>query len=252
MKSDRLPRAHPLQIAPTAFPRRRLLAGIAAASGAALAGCAMPGAGIGPRPPAPAPQLRVGDRWRYERINRYNGERLGETTMRVVATAPQLRIAVGGAGVGPEGSEEVYAEPWRILQEPAYDLVQVFETPQPLLPSRLEAGAAERYAGRYRIAGADEWFYWTAWVSAARWEEISVPAGRFEALRVERRIAFTHSDMWRMQSERNETLWYAPAANRWVQREWTGTYRRYSLPRYGGMREEWVVSRLLEYVPAAS
>ncbi len=244
--------------APAAPSRRRLLHGAAALSGAALAGCAVPGAGTGgdgtavaPQPPAPAPRLRVGDRWRYERINRYNDERLGETTMQVLALAPRLRIAVDGAGVGPGGSEEVYAEPWRILQEPGYDLVQVFETPQPLLPARLEAGAGERYAGRYRIAGAEEWFQWSVAVSAVRWEAVTVPAGRFEALRVERQIAFTHSDLWRVQSERHETLWYAPAVNRWVQREWTGSYRRYSLPRYGGLREDGIRLRLLESAPAA-
>lgn len=88
-------------------------------------------------------------------------------------------------------------------------------------------------------------------MSAARWEEVRVPGGRFDALRVDRRIAFTHSDFWRIDSQRSETLWYAPAVNRWVQREWTGIYRQYGLPRYGGRREDWVRWRLLEYVPAA-
>jgi hypothetical protein len=231
--------------------RRRLLAGAGALGAAALAGCALPMADAPARPPAPAPRLRVGDQWRYELVNRYNGLRLGEVTMRVSALAPQLRIAVAGAGAPEAGTEEVYAEPWRMLQEPGYDLVQVYETPQPLLPARLEAGASERWLGRYRIAGSDEWLYWSVWAGAVRWEEVNVPAGRFEALRVERRIAFKHSDLWREQSERLDTLWYAPQVNRWVQREWTGTYRRYGIPRFVGQREDWVISRLVEYRPAA-
>ena len=70
------------------------------------------------------------------------------------------------------------------------------------------------------------------------------------ARRVERRIAFRHSDLWRVHSERHDTLWYAPEVARWVQREWTGSYRRYGLPRYIGQREDWLISRLIEYRPA--
>lgn len=236
--------------APSLPNRRRLLAGAGAFGAAVLAGCALPGAGGPVRAPAPPPRLRVGDQWRYEQINRYNGLRLGEVTMRVAALAPQLRIAVAGAGAPEAGTEEVYAEPWRMLQEPGYDLVQIYETPQPLLPAPLQAGASERWVGRYRVAGSDEWLYWSVWVDALRWEEMAVPAGRFEALRVERRIAFRHSDLWRVHSERHDTLWYAPEVARWVQREWTGSYRRYGLPRYIGQREDWLISRLIEYRPA--
>lgn len=240
--------------------RRRLLAGAGALSAVALAGCAAPAAESSPRPPAPAPRLRVGDRWLYEKVNLYNRMRLGRTSAQVVETAPLLRIALAGVDT-PAGTEEIFSEPWRVIQEPGYDLVQVFETPQPLMPSRLEAGARERYAGRYRVPsqaqvpeGADRepdwWFYWSVAVDALRWEDLDVPAGRFETLRILRRISFVHSDPFRMRSRREETLWYAPAVNRWVQREWTGYYQRAGSWPFMAMREDWTVSRLLEYSPA--
>lgn len=234
--------------APGLAGRRGVLAGLGALSAALLAGCAAPD-GL-QRPAAAAPRVRLGDEWRYERINRYNGQRLGETRVRVTAVAPQLRLAVTGAGAPPDGTEEIHAAPWRVLQEPAYDLVQVFETPQPLLPERLEPGAGSFSQTRYRVPGSDDWFYWSAQTDARRWETVEVPAGRFEALRVERRIAFQHQDLFRVRAARIDTLWYAPEVNRWVRREWTGSYRRYGMEREVGQREDWVISNLLEYRPA--
>lgn len=248
MKSDRPYGPLRAESGSRGISRRQVLAGIGALSVAGLAGCAAPAAIV--RPSASAPQVRVGDAWRYRQVNRYNGLGLGETTMRVTSVAPQLRVAVSGWGAPPEGTEEIHAGPWNVLQEPAYDMLQRFETPQPLLPAQLQAGAAVRYSGRYRVPGLDESFEWHAWADALRWEETTVPAGRFETLRIQRRIAFRHSDLWRTQCERHETLWYAPAVNRWVRREWTGTYRRYSLERNILLREDWVASELVDYAPA--
>ena len=61
----------------------------------------------------------------------------------------------------------------------------------------------------------DDWLhYWSVRVDARDWERIQVPAGVFEVLRVTRRIAFRHADLHRVESVRNETLWYAPKVNR--------------------------------------
>jgi len=228
--------------------RRRLLVGAGALSALGLSGCASPAADA--RPPAPQPQVRVGDQWRYAQVNRYNGLGLGETTMRVVAVTPLLRVAVSGWGAPPEGTEETYAGPWNVLQEPTYDVLQRFDTPQPLLPERLQPGAKVRYAGRYRVPGSNESFEWYAWADAIRWEQTSVPAGQFDTIRIERRISFRHSDLWHVRSERQETIWYAPVVNRWVRREWTGNYLRYGMERYFRLREDWIASQLVEYAPA--
>ena len=237
--------------------RRRLLAGAGvAAAGAALSGCALPGAMPDQgsvdlqRPPAPAPQVALGDRWRYAQRNRYNDLILGETRFEVIETSPRLRLAVQGWGAPPDGTEEIHERPWQVLQEPVYDQLQRFETPQPVLPAQLTPGATQRWTGFYQVPGSEDRLEWTVWMRAARWERITVPAGSFDALRVDRRINFRHADLWRTQCERSETLWYAPQVNRWVRREWTGTYRRYSLERYLLLREDWIASELIEYQPS--
>jgi len=227
--------------------RSMLLAGAAALVSTGLAGCATAVRVAGPATPPPPPTVRVGDRWRYARTNLYNDTALPEQVMRVTAIAPQLRVEVTD-GSGPQPAE-VYADPWRVIQEPAYDMVQVFETPCPLLPARLEPGATERYAGRYRPAGDDTLRFWSTWVDAQQWERVQVPAGSFDALRVTRRIAFQHANTVRIDPRRVETLWYAPQVNRWVRRVWTGEYTLPGFPQ-PRLREDWVAWDLIEYAPA--
>ncbi len=216
---------------------------------AAVSGCAAPRWLPPPATPIGAPTVRLGDRWRYRVINRYNGSRIGDRTMEVAELAPLLRIRVTEPG-GARLPDETYAAPWRVVQEPAYDEVMIFRDPAPVLPRQLAQGAGERFESAYRIAGRDAWLYWSESVDALGWERVRVPAGEFEALRVLRRIAFVHSDAFRERNERQETLWYAPAVNRWVAREWTGSYYWPGMRRSPPLRDDWVESQLLEYRPA--
>jgi hypothetical protein len=224
--------------------RRSLLAGGLLLVG----GCAAVESVAPPRGPVPAPRVRVGDRWRYQRINRYNGLSTGVLTMRVASVAPQLVVRVTD-DTGAALPDEVYDRPWRVLQEPHYDLVQVFAQPQPVVPDRIEAGAQASTRNDYRAAGLDKPLYWTEDIHAVAWERVHVPAGDFDALRIRRAVWCQHMDWSRSMTRRTETLWYAPSVNRWVQREWTGEYR--SGGRGAVFREDWVAWRLLDYTPVA-
>ena len=224
--------------------RRRLVV----AGAALLAGCATRPL-IAPPAAEPAPpRVGLGDRWRYAVVNRFNGSRLAESTAEVVALTPELRLRVTDSS-GRQVPDETYAGPWRVVQEPAYDRAQVFDDPVPLVPGRLVVGARERTTTAYRVQGSDELHSWSDWLDAVGWERVQVPAGEFDALRVERSIVFTHADRWRHSSQRNETLWYAPAVNRWVMREWTGRYLRQGMRR-SPLNEDWIAWQLIEYAPA--
>lgn len=215
--------------------RRRLLS---AAACLLPAGCASPQFVAPPPGPIPAPMVRIGQRWRYETLDLYRGAKTGERVAEVVrATQP---LPSGSGGDTPEGApivvaltdasgaatgEERWARPWDVIVEPAYDAVQTFDPPMPLLPGRLEAGARRSDTSRYRVPQASGWLPWRQWLYAPGWERVAVPAGEFVALRVERMIDFRHLDGWREWPRRFDTIWYAPAVHRWVQREWTGEYR---------------------------
>jgi hypothetical protein len=224
--------------------RRRLLL----AGAALLSGCATDAFVAAPGAPVPAPRVRVGDRWTYERVNLYNGLVTAVLTMRVAEVSPRLRVEVTGQD-GTRYPDEAYADPWRVIQEPQYDQTQWFRDPVSLLPSRLEAGSRHRIHTTYRVQGIDRDFFWSDWLDAVGWQRVRTPAGEFDALRVERRIAFVHSDPFRDRPTREDTLWYAPAVNRWVLREWTGRYWGRSWPP-PLLREDWVGLRLVGYSPA--
>lgn len=218
---------------PSSTSRRRLLS---AAACLLPAGCAVPR--FLPPPPGPVrpPAVRVGQRWHYETIDLYRGARTGELTAEVVraaalgatsgGTAPDAAIVVALSDArGAPAGEERWARAWDVIVEPAYDVVQTFDRAMPLLPERLEPGAARTDASWYRVAESSSRLQWRQWLRAPGWERITVPAGSFDALRVERLIDFQHYDSWRQWPRRYDTLWYAPQVNRWVQREWSGEYR---------------------------
>lgn len=217
--------------------RRRLLI-----AGAALpAACATPVPGIAPPAVPPAlPTLALGQRWRYETIDLFRGQPIGELRAEVVRSSPGPRLPAGTprpAGYeaplvvtltdarGQPAGEEHWAGPWDVLLEPAYDAPQRFDAPMPLLPDRLAPGSRRTDTTWYAVPTSSDALWWQQRVHAVQWEIVTVPAGRFEALRIERFINFRHWDRWREQPWRTDTLWYAPAVGRWVQREWTGRYR---------------------------
>jgi len=227
--------------------RRLVLHGGLAGAAAALAGgCATEPVERLPEQPLPEPRPRLGDRWRYELINRFNGQRTGEIVAEVEETAPTLRVALRDAD-GRRLGDALYARPWAVLQEPFYAFVQIFSEPMPLLPPSGRLGDARWHEGSYRLPGTDLRYRWEVRNAAEGWERLRVPAGEFVVLRVVRDIVFAHPDFTRLRPWRRETLWYAPAINRWAQREWAGWYH-WSGERFP-LREDFVRWRLLEHQP---
>ena len=230
-------------------PLRRLLLGAGAlGAAAAVTGCATQSPiVVVPPQPLPAPRVRVGDRWRYAVINGFNGSKTSEILAQVRTIAPQVLVELT-TDKGVRAGDELYSAPWQVIQEPFYDIVQIFDAPLTLLPIGISLGDALVLRSAYRVPGYDERYAWYVRSEPVQWERVRVPAGEFDALRVQRDIFFAHSDRWRITPSRRETLWYAPQVNRWVQREWTGWYR------WAGvrvpLREDWIRWQLMEYLPA--
>jgi hypothetical protein len=233
-------------VAPPDLLRRRLLAGAALAP---LAACTTPAFLPPPAQPVPPPRVRIGDRWRYVETDRYNGRELGVLSARVEQVQPQLRVALAYAD-GRQRPDEVYAGAWNVVEEPAFDQLQRFDMPMPLIPPRIEISSWQTTRAPYHVPGSSGTFVWQQQVSSPGWERVRVPAGEFDCLRVDRRIFFVHSDFFRLESQRQDTLWYAPQVNRWVRREWTGWYLWPSGRRRTQVREDWIAWDLLDYTSA--
>ena len=223
-----------------------------------LAGCATQP--TGPVRQFEQPRVRVGDRWLYREINRYNQLPLSQVEVTVAATSP-LTCSVrrtrsdstAGEIIRPDAiQEEIYAEPWAVEQEPTYDLTMDFAQPMPLLPSSLQVGQTEHSKTSYTVSGYSGRYRWNQRLKATGVERLATPAGVYDCLRVRRMIWFDYPDVFRFGSARVDNVWYSPEVNRWVRREWTGDYQHEnSLGKMGSRRrEDWVRWELLSYVPA--
>ena len=203
--------------------------------------------------PAPAaiapPRVRVGDRWRYQETNLYNGLATGELMAELMTARPLFRIKLTHS-TGKPRDDEVYGDDWRVLEEPNYDATIAFAQPIPMLNGPLLLGSHEQVRTRYRAVPYEREYFWSMYSDAGAWERVRVPAGEFDCLRIDRRIWFAHHDTFRTSSERYDTLWYAPQINRWAQREWTGRYLVPGGRRSTPAREDWVRWQLLDYIPA--
>jgi hypothetical protein len=206
-------------------------------------GCALQRSGIEPAA-ASVRRPSVGQSWRYAKSNGFSRKLIDDQVDQVVAIGDTVRIdarsEAGAAAakkswgerwlkighdkpLGPLPSE--IQHPWgEVLVDPHWEEVQVYETPIPLWPTQLRAGWSARFNTKYKTPTHDEGRWWDQTMSAHSWESVSVPAGRFTALRYTNVISFSSIDGSRTNCMRKETLWFAPEVGRWVQRESGGSY----------------------------
>jgi hypothetical protein len=193
------------------------------------AGCAVQP--LGPLPTSPVapvageasalPAPAAGRTWTYSKQDFFDSRVIDEVSETVIAVAPTLRIGRQGAS---DAVLEQHAAWGQLLRESAWDYPMTFESPVPMWPPALAAGASAFTNTHYRMDGGSIRFWIQVTAQARRWERITVAAGTFDALRVERLIRLEHQDFTRLWTLRRDTLWLAPQVGRWVARETSGEY----------------------------
>jgi hypothetical protein len=192
------------------------------------------------RPPA------VGQSWRYAKRNGFSGKLIDDQVDQVAEVGDTVRIdsrsEAGAASTrkswgkvwlekyvgnpsppGPLPSE--VQQPWgHVLVDAHWPQVQVYEKAIPLWPRPLASGASAHYNTEYKTPDHQSGLPWDQTMSAHGWESVTVPAGRFTALRYTNLINFSDTDASRVSCVRKETLWFAPEVGRWIARESAGTY----------------------------
>ena len=199
----------------------------------ALAGC-VTAPPLAQQPPAgmpasvPAPTISTGDTWTYRVRDGFTG--LPRTDQRhEVTRAAAGRIEVAGNVERGDGSQ-IYDSEWNWLRRPATDL-QTFEySPAyqayafPLTPGktwRSQAMATDPRDGR-RFPVKIE-------ARVLGWERVKVPAGEFDALKIERLVSIGYWEyMTRGSSMIKEYDWYAPSVKWAVKREAEAMYLSYT------------------------
>jgi hypothetical protein len=166
-------------------------------------------------PAVSLPRWRVGQRWAYHLIDGFSGQIIAKPSYQVIATAGQTVVRV--QGLANAADRETYTPDLAIIDENTFDSHVRFEAPQPWFQST-------KSNTRYQAAGDRNWFGWQQTVSWAGSEKINVTAGTYDCNIIKRDIYFTHPDPSRNGSHRIDTFWYSPVVERWVKREWMGTY----------------------------
>lgn len=176
-----------------------------------------------PGEPRPLRAPLVGQGWTYRQLNFFNSSVVEVVQDTVASVAPTIVVA-RQARSGAPLPEERHATWGQLLRDPVWDYPMNLETPVPLWPASPTVGAQSTADTRYHLDGGSI-RYWIQVSSVVRgWERVTVGAGTFDTLRVERLIRLDHQDQTRTETVRRDTLWLAPELGRWVARETSGEY----------------------------
>ncbi len=220
--------------------KRRLLAVLLTALPAACASIGDAPQGTGIVPPAGMSVVRppaVGQQWVYQVRDMYSRQIVDEVTETVVATAPAIHIQRVSRQHGPL-SDEIQNRWGMLVQHPHWDPPVAFAQPMPAWPADLALTRPQAYSGSYRLLDTPDYsLAWNLTMAPLGWESIAVPAGEFKTLHYTNHINFqSHEFYYRIESERDESVWLAPQVGRWVLRRSQGSY--YVRGRGGDGRED--------------
>lgn len=164
--------------------------------------------------PVPKPAVKTGDSWRY-RISTYqtNVPIVFTLESRVSFVGPDIIVTVETGSDGRESDSQFDSE-WAISSL-GY-LGQVFDPPIRFFKFPLQVGAEYPYAfGLAAQKGSPARTRQEGIAKVVGWEDVSVPAGKFRALKFEANGSFQRLDI-NARGWQRFLLWYVPEVKRFV------------------------------------
>lgn len=177
--------------------------------------------------PNPTPKVRppeIGQEWTYIKKDVFNGKTLGIINERVASIQPNITIErFEDNSVLPK---EIQSSWGYVVVSPQWPKLLSFSPALPLWPQELTNSWSKQFKARYSIGGYPNGnLGWEEYMSNHGWEEITVPAGKFMALKYQTLINYENEDPNKTACIRKETAWFAPSVGRWVARETSGSYQ---------------------------
>ena len=184
---------------------------------------------------APAPTLKVGDRWVY---NVTSGIGLSKTTYqetREVTAVDASGIKVKVTGKTSEGKDftrvDELASPGEVRYgSPCVDEPYRFHTPLqrvtfPIVPGERSSKWVDVVAEPSGTKGQFNYYFTTR-----NWEKQTVPAGSFDAIRVDVLMMLDDATAFRNATTCNFIYWYSPAVKNTVRERRTAMYTTHLSP----------------------
>lgn len=223
---------------------------------AILTGCAAPAA-YAPKdvPPSVAvPQTKIGDYWEYAVRDGYTGIPQGVYRYEVSRVEGD-RIIVNVTHEGRLVDTLVYAAGWNGRELPVTPLQRFrYDPALTSYPYPLEPGKSWQTALDATDVATGHRFRARVHGKVVGWERIKVPAGEFDALKIQREVFAGNMEGSRTQEEILETDWYAPSVRRAVRT--SRSSQHFDSSRGGGdgggeyplrVRGDWLIGELVAY-----
>ena len=163
-----------------------------------------------------APQLRVGDRWKYEQKDRRTGVKESETTRVVAAISTSL----------VEGAENNGTFKMTPELNPIESTTLIMTGEPKFLAFPLEVGKKWDFKYNYASKTNESKGRVRQDVEIVAYEKVTVPAGSFDAFRIESK-GFWNNDATRASGRSKSVYWYAPAARTVVRTEYEDGYNNW-------------------------
>ena len=225
-----------------------------------LASCATPPTYTPKDAPASlsAPQVKMSDYWEYAVRDGYTGIPRGIYRYQVVrsdASGVTVQVIHEGLlmdtlvyGPGWNGREMPLPNTQRFRYEPVFDAY----------PYPLEPGKTWRTVVRATDVVTGMSYNTHIYGKVIGWERVSVPAGEFDALKIQREVFAGNSDAVRSQEEIREIEWYVPTVRRSVRSQ--ASSQHFDNSRGGGdgggeyplrVRGDFLIAELTAFSPAS-
>jgi hypothetical protein len=161
--------------------------------------------------PVPRPEVKAGDRWTYN-IMDYWANRVTATREWVVSLANDKIIQTVVAESGKPETDESFTPHWNGVAT----TLATFYPESGLLRFPLQVGGKHAVEFEMVFGPQRNWrSKHERTVEVVGWEEITVPAGKFRALKIVAGGSFQRLDTT-MAGSVTWTYWYAPEVKRWV------------------------------------
>jgi len=184
----------------------------------------------------PRPNVKPGDSWTYRRMDYWTNKPNGRLRETVTFANDRVIQVVGYRGSQEKEVDATYTAEWNFVSTATG---RVFDPDQGLFKFPLHPGDA--HDAHYDMKDPTEGPYEVRFdrhVKVIGWEDVTVPAGKFRALRVESEGPFSRVDI-AVAGTAKETAWYAPEVKRYV--KWT--YENWTFKG----KNQWRGQELIEY-----
>ena len=164
------------------------------------------------------PYVEVGDCWTYRRTSvSMNDKSVHDYTSCVTYIDYSKDVIFAVASTGGDGSDHTFTTEWNpVINEYAIRAKTHF------LKFPLHVGDKYSFDEDYQLAESVEKKRKRKWdMKVVGWDDVTVPAGTFRAMRIEGIGIGTAMNARHSQPQKRVTIWYVPEVNRDVKTIWT-------------------------------